>query len=112
MAAFSAAVELGLLDRIGRAPADPPELAGTCGADERGVRLLLAGLANLHPMIPLWNRLPDAVRTGRPVSDPNPAPAALLTGLCGGTVEHAAAALPGADRVLDVAAGAAPWRIA
>jgi hypothetical protein len=39
VAAFSTAVRLGLLDRIDREPADAIELARTCGATERGVRL-------------------------------------------------------------------------
>lgn len=133
VAAYSTAVQLGLLDRIDREPAGPQDLARTCGADERGVRLLLAaleaggfvqrlpdgrfqpalaGLASLHPIIRLWNHLPDAVRTGEPVPEVYPPPAALLGGIWGDTADLAVAALPEAQRVLDVAAGAPPWSIA
>jgi O-methyltransferase len=142
VAAFSTAVRLGLLDRIDREPAGPAELARTCGATERGVRLVLAaleeagfverladgryrpvltGLAALHPLIPLWDHLPDAVRTGEPVYDGGspsaaseiyPPTVSWLAGLWGDAVDHAAAVLPEAKRVLDVGAGAAPWTIA
>src|SRR5689334_17748027 len=100
VAAYSTAVQLGLLDRIDREPADPTELARTCGANERGVRLLLGalesggfverlddgryqptltGLAGYHPIIPLWDRLPEAVPTGAPAGDGQP----WYTGLWG-----------------------------
>lgn len=131
VAAFSTAVQLGLLDRIDREPADAEELARTCGANERGVRLLLGalesggfverlrdgryrpmltGLAGCHPIIPMWDHLPEAVRTGIPLGD-GPM-RSLCAGLWGDSVEVAAAALPAARRVLNVAAGAAPWSIA
>ena len=85
VAAYTTAVQLGLLDRIDREPAGPVELARTCGANERGVRVLLAalesggfverlpdgryrptlsGLAGYHPLLPMWDNLPTAVRTG------------------------------------------------
>lgn len=132
VAAFSTAVRLGLLDRIDREPAAPAELARTCGATERGVRVVLAvlestgfveqlpdgrykpvltGLAALHPMLPLWDYLPDAVRTGEPVFE-DPSTVGYLASLWGDAVDHVAAALPEAKRVLDVGAGAAPWTIA
>ena len=131
VAAFSTAVQLGLLDRIDREPADAEELARTCGANERGVRLLLGalesggfverlddgryqptltGLAGCHPIIPMWEHLPDAVRTGIPLGDGHTR--SLTTGIWGDSVDQVAAALPAACRVLDVAAGAAPWSIA
>jgi O-methyltransferase len=131
VAAYSTAVQLGLLDRIDREPADAPELARTCGANERGVRLLLGalessgfverlhdgryrptltGLAGYHPIIPMWEHLPEAVRTGIPLGDEQ-APA-LFAGPWGDSVDQVAAALPAARCVLDVAAGAAPWSIA
>ncbi|MEV4312665.1 methyltransferase [Actinocrispum sp. NPDC049592] len=142
VAAFSTAVRLGLLDRIDREPAEPAELARTCGASERGVRVVLStladrgfverladgryrpvltGLAALHPLIPLWDHLPDAVRTGAPVyeasmsetaSEVYPPTVNFLAGLWGDAVEQAADVLPQAKRVLDVGAGAAPWTIA
>jgi hypothetical protein len=142
VAAFSTAVRLGLLDRIDREPAGPAELARTCGATERGVRVVLkaledsgfveqlpdgryrpvlTGLAALHPLIPLWDHLPDAVRTGVPVyevsssmtaSEIYPPTVSFLAGLWGDVVDDTAAVLPEAKRVLDVGAGAAPWTIA
>jgi protein-L-isoaspartate O-methyltransferase len=131
VAAFSTAVQLGLLDRIDREPAGAEELARTCGADERGVRLLLGalaaggfverlgdgryrptlnGLAGYHPIIPMWDHLLESVRTGTPLGDGPSWPHA--TGQWTDAVEAAAAALPAARCVLDVAAGAAPWSIA
>jgi Methyltransferase domain len=128
VAAFSTAVQLGLLDRIDREPADAPELARTCGADERGVRLLLGalesggfverlpdgryrpaltGLAGYHPVIPLWDHLPEAVRTGLPAGDGQD----LSFGFWGDTVKAVAAALPAAARVLDAGTDAS-WSIA
>jgi O-methyltransferase len=142
VAAFSTAVRLGLLDRIDREPAGPAELARTCGATERGVRVVLSaledrgfverladgryrpvlnGLAALHPLIPLWDHLPDAVRTGTPVyevsasdtaSEIYPPTVNFLAGLWGDAVDQAVDVLPEAKRVLDVGAGAAPWTIA
>ena len=127
VAAFSTAVQLGLLDRIDREPADAPELARTCGANERGVRLLLGvlessgfverlpdgryrptltGLAGYHPIIPLWDHLPDAVRTGIPAGDGQD------TTFWGDSVDAVAAALPPATRVLDVSKSDASWSIA
>jgi len=50
------------------------------------------------------------VRTGIPLGDGPAWP--LVTGHWGDAVHAAAAALPAARRVLDVAAGAAPWSIA
>lgn len=131
VAAYSTAVQLGLLDRIDREPADPGELARTCGANERGVRLLLGalesggfverladgrfrptltGLAGYHPLIPMWDHLPDAVRTGIPLYDGNPPQ--LPAGLWADTADAAAAVLPDSRRVLDVGGGAAVWSIA
>lgn len=128
VAAFSTAVQLGLLDRIDRQPTDAPELARTCGANERGVRLLLAalesggfverlpdgryrptltGLASYHPIIPLWDHLPDAVRTGVPADGQD-----WSDGLWGDSVEAVAAALPPATRVLDVSTNDVSWSIA
>jgi ubiquinone/menaquinone biosynthesis C-methylase UbiE len=136
VAAFSTAVRLGLLDRIDREPAAPAELARTCGATERGVRAVLAvlveggfiekladgryrpvltGLAALHPLIPLWEHLPDAVRTGVPVYEATAgtaSPLTFLVGLWGDAVDKAVEVLPKAKRILDVGAGTAPWTIA
>ncbi|ONI81050.1 hypothetical protein ALI144C_21060 [Actinosynnema sp. ALI-1.44] len=142
VAAFSTAVRLGLLDRIDREPASPAELARTCGATERGVRVVLAalaeggfveelqdgryqpvltGLAGLHPLIPLWDHLPDAVRTGAPVHDLNasppastlyPRPTMILGGPWASAVHQVIAALPAdAKRVLDISACDEPWTI-
>jgi SAM-dependent methyltransferase len=141
VAAFSTAVRLGLLDRIDREPADAIELARTCGATERGVQVVLAvlveggfveqtsdgryrpvlpGLAALHPLIPLWDHLPDAVRTGVPVYEAN-SPASdevyrptisFVPGIWGDVVDHVVAMLPNAKQVLDVGAGTAPWTTA
>jgi protein-L-isoaspartate O-methyltransferase len=142
VAAFTTAVRLGLLDRIDREPATPAELARTCGATERGVRVVLAalesfgfveqlpdgryqpvltGLAALHPLLPLWEHLPEAVRTGEPVYEITspladvaslPPSVAFLSEVCGDIADRAAAVLPEAKRVLDVGAGPAPWSVA
>lgn len=142
VAAFSTAVRLGLLDRIDREPADAAELARTCGASERGVQVVLAvleldgfverlpdgryrptstGLASLHPLLPMWEHLPDAVRTGAPLfesdrrstaGDVYPSTVSLLAGLWGHLGAEVAAALPAATRVLDAGAGAATWGLA
>jgi hypothetical protein len=131
VAAYSTAVQLGLLDRIDREPADAEELARTCGADERGVRRLLGalesggfverlpdgrfrptltGLAGYHPIIPMWDHLPDVVRTGIPFGEGQTP--SLFCAQWGDAVDRAAEALPAARCVLDVAGGAALWSIA
>lgn len=142
VAAFTTAVRLGLLDRIDRDPATPAELARTCGATERGVRVVLAalesfgfveqlpdgryqpvhtGLAALHPLLSLWEHLPEAVRTGEPVYEVTspladlaslPPSVAFLSEIWSDVTERVAAVLPEAKRVLDVGAGAAPWSVA
>jgi SAM-dependent methyltransferase len=142
VAAYSTAVQLGLLDRIDREPAAPAELARSCGAHERGVRVVLAalepggfvermadgryrptvpGLASLHPILPLWDHLPESTRTGRPVfagDDPAtaaevyPAHVAFLAGLWQDQPAEVAQRLRPPKRLLDVGAGAAPWSIA
>ena len=142
VAAFTTAVRLGLLDRIDREPATPAELARTCGATERGVRVVLAalesfgfverlsdgryqpvltGLAALHPLLPLWEHLPESVRTGEPVYEITspladvaslPPSVAFLSEVRGDIADRVAAVLPEAKRVLDVGAGPAPWSVA
>jgi hypothetical protein len=132
VAAYTTAVQLGLLDRIDREPAGPEELARTCGATERGVRVLLGalvsgglverlddgryrpaltGLAGYHPLLPMWDHLPDAVRSGVPLADRSPG-LALLCGFWEEAAVRVAAALPPASRVLVAAAGGAAWSIA
>src|SRR5262249_26072717 len=132
VAAYTTAVQLGLLDRIDREPAGPEELARTCGANERGVRVLLGalesggvverldrgryrpaarGVAGYHPLLPMWDHLPDAVRSGVPLGDRSPA-LALLCGFWEEAAERVVGVLPVAARVLDAAAGAATWSIA
>ncbi|GAB3874050.1 class I SAM-dependent methyltransferase [Kibdelosporangium lantanae] len=142
VAAFTTAVRLGLLDRIDREPATPAELARTCGATERGVRVVLTvlessgfverladgryqpvltGLAALHPLLPLWEHLPEAVRTGDPVYEVTspladvaslPPSVLFLTEAWGDVTDRVAAVLPEAKHVLDVGAGPAPWSVA
>ncbi|MFD8499356.1 methyltransferase [Amycolatopsis sp. NPDC059657] len=141
LAAFTTAVQLGLLDRIDRTPATPQELARTCGASERGVRVVLAalaeqgfvelladgryrplvpGIASLHPILPLWERLPEVVRTGEPAFESDcaetaggiyPSMVTFLAALWSRSAAEVARLLPKARRVLDVGAGAAPWSI-
>src|SRR5256885_3775177 len=114
VAAYTTAVQLGLLDRIDREPAGPEELARTCGANERGVRVLLGalesggfverladgryrptltGLAGYHPLLPMWGHLPDAVRSGVPLADRSPG-LALLCGFRAESAGRGAGALP------------------
>jgi SAM-dependent methyltransferase len=131
LAAYSAAVRLGVLDRIDREPANPSELAVACGVSERGSDVLLAalestgfverlpdgryrpataGLAGLHSMLPLWERLPEVVRTGRPALA---ADASLpFAGASPQTAAAVAARLPRASWLLEVGTGAAPLSIA
>jgi SAM-dependent methyltransferase len=142
VAAFSTAVQLGLLDAIDREPSTVDDLARRCGANARGIRLLLAalvadgfveelpggrfqpsapGLASLHPLLPMWDQLLDAVRSGKPALDMDtpdtateiyPHVVASLANMWRDAATRAAKLLPPAQRVLDVGAGAAPWSIA
>ena len=142
VAAYRAAVQLGLLDRIDRAPATAAEAANSCGISRRGAHAVLtalhrmgvldrdefgcyrpvtAGLASLHPMVESWRELPDVVRTGQP-ADPcdrpdsaghhYPATVRHLSSIQPEAAEKVAGLLPPAARVLDVGAGAAPWSLA
>ncbi|WP_163571735.1 class I SAM-dependent methyltransferase [Fodinicola feengrottensis] len=140
--AYSAAVRLGVLDRIDREPGTAAEVAQACGLNGHGTALLLAslettglvdrlpdgryqpivpGLAGLHPMLAMWDNLSDVVRNGNPVLNlDKPEQAAsfypqLVTALGAAhesTALHLAQNLPAANRVLDVGAGASPWSIA
>ncbi|WP_163506740.1 methyltransferase [Fodinicola acaciae] len=142
VAMFTTAVQLGLLDAIDREPSTVDDLARRCGANERGVRLLLAalvadgfveevpggrfqptapGLASLHPLLPIWDQLPEAVRTGKPALDMDspdtatemyPHVVASLANMWRDAAVRTAELLPAATRILDVGAGAAPWSIA
>lgn len=142
LAAYSVAVQLGLLDRMDRRPATPGELALACDASERGVQALLAlleaqdivsrlpdgryrpamaGLADLHPTLALWEHLAATVRTGVPVpafdttdgaEENYPQLVSALGELWADAVPRAVAVLPEAKSVLDVGAGSARWTIA
>jgi Methyltransferase domain len=142
VAAYRAAVQLGLLDRIDRAPATADEAANSCGISRRGAhavltalhhmavldrdefgcyRPLTAGLASLHPMIESWAELPNVVRVGAPAvpcDTPDsagrhyPATVGHLSTIQLKAAEEVASLLPPAARVLDVGAGAAPWSLA
>jgi ubiquinone/menaquinone biosynthesis C-methylase UbiE len=141
-AVIRAAVELRVLERLGETALDARGLAEVCDLSERGSRSLLLALAALGvvepvasgcyravdgaelagPMLTLHDDLAEAVRSGRPteawdsgrVADAvYPALVRVLAELARTAADRAAAFLgePG-GRVLDVAAGAAPWSLA
>lgn len=142
IAAYQAAVQLGVLDRIDREPASAEEIAAGCGISSRGARALLralasialvsrdgsgryrpaaAGLASLHPVVEPWRHLADVVRSGTPAQGSDtpdgaarhyPATVAHLDGITPGAAARVARLLPAAQRILDVGAGAAPWSLA
>lgn len=141
IAAYGTAVQLGILDRIDREPADIDEIAASCGVSERGTRLLMtalsaiglvqrlpdgryqaaaAGLAALHPTLDMWRHLPQAVRDGTPAlradtvagaSQLYPSVVPHLAQLNEAAAARAAQLLPPARDILDVGAGAAPWSL-
>lgn len=123
VAAYSAAVQLGLIDHIDRMPATVDELAVACGASVRGVRVVLAtlvdsglvrvrpdgrhepataGLAGAHSMLPWRDQVTDSVRTGQPARE---AERDVITALLHGQAD---VALPAAARVLEVGVDGAP----
>lgn len=142
VAAYDAAVRLGILDRIDREPATIDQIAVGCGTSERGTRLLIAalsatglvepvsddryrpawaGLAGLHPVLDLWRHLADAVRAGAPLVRANtatgggqlyPMVVAHLARAGAAAAARAAELLPPAIDILDIGAGAAPWSLA
>jgi 2-polyprenyl-3-methyl-5-hydroxy-6-metoxy-1,4-benzoquinol methylase len=141
-AAIRAAVELRVLERLGLTALDARGLADACGLSERGSRSLLRAVAALGvvepaaggryraaggaglagPMLALYDGLAASVRSGRPAEawDSEVVAGAVYPGfvpvlaeLARAAADRAAAFLgrPG-QRVLDVAAGAAPWSLA
>ncbi|RJQ75703.1 class I SAM-dependent methyltransferase [Pseudonocardiaceae bacterium YIM PH 21723] len=141
VAAYTTAVRLGILDHIDRSPATAAETAAACGISYRGARavldtladrgLVLAsegrfrpahdGLAAIHPMLSLWERLPETVRTGDPVFRAEsvdsaqqffPRIGSLLASMWTHAVDPIVERLPRARTVLDVGAGSSPWGIA
>ncbi len=141
-AAIRAAVELRVLERLGETALDARGLADACGLSERGSRSLLLALAALGvvepascghyragegaaldgSMVALHDGLTEAVRTGRPAEawDTGTMAGTVYPGLVRMLAERARAAAdlaarfltPAGRRVLDVAAGAAPWSLA
>ncbi|HEY0497313.1 MAG TPA: methyltransferase [Kutzneria sp.] len=126
LSAYSAAVQLGLVDHIDRTPATVDELAVACGASVRGVRVVLAtlsdsglvrqradgryepaaaGLAGVHSMLPWRDQVTDSVRTGLPVRE---AERDVITALLHGMRTDVATELPAAKRILDVSVDGAP----
>lgn len=142
IAAFHAAVRLGILDRIDREPATVEQIADSCGTSRRGTTLLIAalsacglvaqvdsgryeatsaGLAALHPVLDIWRHLPESVRSGAPMlhADRASGSATLypqvvphLARMSEAAARRAAALLPPAIDILDVGCGAAPWSLA
>ncbi|MFC0542101.1 methyltransferase family protein [Kutzneria chonburiensis] len=126
LSAYSAAVQLGLVDHIDRTPATVDELAMACGASVRGVRVVLAtladsglvqlradgryepataGLASVHSMLPWRDQVTDTVRTGLPARE---AERDVITVLLHGMRTDVVAELPAAKRILDVSVDGAP----
>jgi hypothetical protein len=126
LSAYSAAVQLGLIDHIDRTPASVEDLAMTCGASVRGVRVVLAtladsglvqrradgryepatpGLASVHPLLPRRDQVTDSVRTGLPARE---AERDVITALLHGMRSDVVTELPPARRVLDVSVDGAP----
>lgn len=142
IAAFHAAVRLGILDRIDREPATVEQIADSCGTSRRGTTLLIAalsacglvarvdgaryeatsaGLAALHPLLDIWRHLPESIRNGTPLlrADTARGSATLypqvvphLARMSEAAARRAAALLPPAVDILDVGSGAAPWSLA
>jgi SAM-dependent methyltransferase len=141
-AAVTAASELGVFELLDQRRADPAELASVCGLTERGARALLAVLAALRLVergddgryraavsdvaalaaaAGSWRAVVPALRGelregGNTVTGAEllyPGLVRQLGALFAESAQQAAAVLaePGL-RVLDVAAGAAPWSIA
>jgi ubiquinone/menaquinone biosynthesis C-methylase UbiE len=142
VAAVTAASELGVFELLDQRRADPAELASVCGLTERGARALLAVLAALRlvergddgrygaavsdvaalaAVVGSWRAVVPALRGElRQGGDTTTGAELLYPGivrqlgaLFAESAQQAAAVLfePGL-RVLDVAAGAAPWSIA
>jgi hypothetical protein len=126
LSAYSAAVQLGLVDHIDRTPATVDELAMACGASVRGVRVVLAtladsglvrqradgrfepataGLAGVHSMLPWRDQVTDSVRTGLPARE---AERDVITALLHGMRTDVVTELPAANRILDVSVDGAP----
>jgi methyltransferase family protein len=141
-AAVGSARELGVFTALDERRADPAELAAACGLTERGARALLAALAALHLVergedgrygpaasdlpeftaaVASWRFVLPALRGelgegGNTVAGAEalyPTLVRHLGAIFAQSAERAADLLaePG-QRVLDVAAGAAPWSIA
>jgi SAM-dependent methyltransferase len=141
-AAVCSASELGVFELLDERGADPAELAAVCGLTERGARTLLAALTALRLVerdehgryraaardlapfaatVASWRAVVPALRGQLREGGDTVAGAELLYpslvrhlgSLFAGSAERAAVVLaePGL-RVLDVAAGAAPWTIA
>jgi ubiquinone/menaquinone biosynthesis C-methylase UbiE len=141
-AAISAAHRLGLLTALEAGPAGAEKLAGACQADAHRIRVLLdalvaTGLAEstddgcFQAGVPELSMLGlvgagadlliEAVRSGEaPLRCDVPAGATLvyphavscLGALLATAAEAVADVLGGADQILDVGAGAAPWSLA
>ncbi|MEV6609637.1 methyltransferase [Kutzneria sp. NPDC051319] len=126
LSAYSAAVQLGLIDQIDRTPATIEDLAMTCGASVRGVRVVLAtladsglvqlradgryepataGLAGVHSLLPWRDQVTDSVRTGLPARE---AERDVITTLLHGMRADVVTELPAARRILDVSVDGAP----
>lgn len=140
-AALRCAAELQVPRFLRDRPLDASELARMCGASERGSRVLLTALAGLGVVEPagqgryrmtqdgdlitrgvkLYDALADTVRTGQPAqawdadlaSEAYPRLVHVLGDAFRAAAERTADVLAGDGlRVLDVAAGAAPWSLA
>jgi hypothetical protein len=141
-AAVSAAHQLGLLTALESGPVRAENVAGDCEIDVRSARILLdalvaMGLVDITPggcyeaAVPELSMLgtvganvdllTQAVRSGRaPLRCDVPAEAArvypeavaYLAAMLATPAEAVADVLEGADRILDVGAGAAPWSLA
>jgi SAM-dependent methyltransferase len=141
-AAVASASELGVFALLDERPLDPGELATACGLSERGAKALLAalaalllvergddgryraaacGLPGLAAAIASWGLVAPALRgevrqgaeTAAGAAALYPALVPPLGTIFAESAERAADLLTGAGlRVLDVAAGAAPWSIA
>lgn len=141
-AAVTSAMELGVLHRLDRGPAQVAVIAEECGLSRRGAELLLSALAgiglaktagdghyiavagrrDISWLVETWSGLPKALRAGGGLAEADtPAGAAALypdvvprlAAMFADAAERAADFLAAPDlRVLDVGAGGAPWSIA